>query len=129
MFESYNRIDIALDTFPYTGTTTSVEGLWMGVPVITRRGDRFLSHVGESVVNNAGLADWIAEDDDDYVAKAVAHTQNLNQLADLRAGLRQQALASPLFDAPRFARHFEEALWGMWQVCVRNNEKQSKGLL
>jgi predicted O-linked N-acetylglucosamine transferase (SPINDLY family) len=114
LLAAYNRVDVALDPFPYPGGTTTVEGLWMGVPAITRRGDRFLSHVGESIARNAGLPDWIAADDDDYVAKAVAHTGDLARLASLRAGLRPQVLASPLFDAPRFARHFEAALWGMW---------------
>ena len=113
--EAYNRVDIALDPFPYPGGATSVEGLWMGVPVITRRGDCFLSHTGESIAHNAGMAEWIATDDDDYVAKAVAHTTNLERLAIVRNTLRQQVLASPLFDAARFARHFEAALWGMWE--------------
>lgn len=114
LLAAYQRVDIALDPFPYPGGTTSVEGLWMGVPVITKRGDRFLSHVGETIAHNAGLSEWIAEDEHDYVAKAVYFASNLEQLAKLRAGLRQQVLASPLFDAPRFARHFEEAMWGMW---------------
>jgi predicted O-linked N-acetylglucosamine transferase (SPINDLY family) len=87
----------------------------MGVPVLTKRGDRFLSHMGESIMHNAGLSDWIADDDDDYVAKAIARTSNLERLAALHAGLRQQVLASPLFDAKQFARNFEAALWGMWQ--------------
>lgn len=115
LLEAYSRVDIALDPFPYPGGTTSVEALWMGVPVITRRGDRFLSHVGETIVHNAGLSGWIAVDDDDYVAKAVAYASDLERLSALRAGLRQQVLASPLFDALRFARHLENALWQMWQ--------------
>ncbi|MGZ5859128.1 MAG: O-linked N-acetylglucosamine transferase, SPINDLY family protein, partial [Burkholderiaceae bacterium] len=115
LLKAYHRVDIALDPFPYPGGTTSVEGLWMGVPVITLKGDRFLSHVGESIAHNAGLADWIVADDDAYVAKAVEHTSNLERLASLRSRLRQQVLASPLFDAARFARHFEDALWSMWQ--------------
>ncbi len=112
---AYNRVDIALDTFPYNGTTTSVEGLWMGVPFITLRGDRFISHVGESIAHNAGISDWIATDEEEYVAKAVARAADLEQLARLRAGLRQQLLASPLLDGRRFARHFEAAMWGMWR--------------
>lgn len=115
LLAAYQRVDIALDPFPYPGGTTSAEALWMGVPVLTKRGDRFLSHMGESIMHNAGLSDWIADDDDDYVAKAVAHTADLNRLAALRAGLRQQVLASPLFEANQFARNFEAALWGMWQ--------------
>jgi protein O-GlcNAc transferase len=124
LLAAYRKVDIALDPFPYPGGTTSVEGLWMGVPVITRRGERFLSHLGETIAHNAGLADWIAADDDEYVAKAVEHTADLERLAVLRAGLRQQILASPVFDAPRFARNFETALWGMWQTWC---DKQQKG--
>lgn len=115
LLAAYRRVDIALDPFPYPGGTTSAEALWMGVPVLTRQGSRFLSHIGESIAHNAGLSGWIAADERDYVAKAVSHAENVQRLAALRAGLRQQVLASPLFDAPRFARHFEEALWGMWQ--------------
>ena len=115
LLAAYNRVDIALDPFPYPGGPTSLEGLWMGVPVITRQGNRFLFRVGESIAQNAGLADWIAHDNDDYVAKAVAHASNLEGLAQLRVTLRQQVLTSPLFDAPRFSAHFETALWGMWQ--------------
>jgi protein O-GlcNAc transferase len=72
-------------------------------------------------MHHAGLPDWIAADEDDYVAKAVAFASDLEHLAKLRAGLRQQVLASPLFDAPRFARNFEEALWGMWQARTPTN--------
>ncbi len=117
----YNKVDIALDTFPYPGVTTSVEALWMGVPVLSLHGDRFLSLSAKSIAHHAGLPDWVAADEDDYVAKAVAFASDLQRLARLRAGLRQQVLASPLFDAPRFARNFEDALWGMWQ---RYQDKQ-----
>ena len=113
---AYHRIDIALDPFPYPGGATSFEALWMGLPVLTKRGDRFLSHAGETIASNAGLADWIAADDDDYVGKAVHFAADLEHLARLRAQLRAQVLASPLFDAPRFARHFEAAMWGMWET-------------
>jgi hypothetical protein len=92
---AYNMVDIALDTFPYPGVTTSVEALWMGVPVLSMRGDRFISRTAGSIAHNAGLPDWIAVDEDDYVAKAVGFTSNLERLATLRAGLRQQVIASP----------------------------------
>lgn len=105
----YDRIDIALSPFPYGGGTTSVEGLWMGVPVITKRGDYFLSHLGESIASNVGFTDWIAGDEDEYVAKAVAHTSDLSALAALRSGMRKRLLASPLLDAKKFAGHFESA--------------------
>jgi protein O-GlcNAc transferase len=90
----------------------------MGVPVLTLAGDRFASRVGESLMQNAGLPDWIAANPDDYVARAVYHAEDLQRLAALRNRLRQQVLDSPLFDAPRFAMHFEAALRGMWtQWC------------
>jgi predicted O-linked N-acetylglucosamine transferase (SPINDLY family) len=114
-FETYHRVDVALDPFPFPGATTSIEGLWMGVPVITRRGDRFLSRVGESVAHRAGLPEWIARDDDDYVAKAVGLVVDPSPLAPLRAGLRAKVLASSLFDAPAYARDLQDALWAMWE--------------
>ena len=112
----YNKVDVALDTFPYPGVTTSIEALWMGVPVLTLLGDRFLGLSAKSVAVHAGLPDWIAVDPDDFVAKAVLFASDLQQLSALRARLRKQVLASPLFDAPRFARYFEQALWDMWQA-------------
>lgn len=111
---AYQRVDIALDPFPFTGGTTSAEALWMGVPVLTLAGERFLARQGVGLLMNAGLPEWIAADADDFVARAVAHAGDLQRLAARRMGLRQQVLASPIFDAPRFARHFEAALHGMW---------------
>ena len=123
---AYNRIDIALDTFPFPGGTTTAEGLWMGVPVVALRGDRLLSRQGESLLMNAGLQDWIASDSDDFVALALAKAGAIGELARLRAGLRQQVLASPLFDARRFATHFEAALRGMWtQWCEQQTRRPS----
>jgi predicted O-linked N-acetylglucosamine transferase (SPINDLY family) len=109
----YHRVDIALSPFPYGGGTTSVEGLWMGVPVITKKGNHFLSHLGESIAHNSGLSDWIAVDEEDYIAKAVAFASDLESLSALRKGMREQILHAPLLDAPRFARHFEKALRAM----------------
>ncbi|MBW8721243.1 MAG: tetratricopeptide repeat protein [Polaromonas sp.] len=112
---TYCEIDIALDPFPYPGITTSVESLWMGVPVLTLSGEQFLSRQGVGLLMNAGLPDWIATDTDDYLARAVSHASDLQRLAALRGGLRKQVLDSPVFDAPRFAQHFEVALREMWQ--------------
>lgn len=118
---SYNRIDIALDPFPYPGGTTSYEALWMGVPILTMRGSNYISHLGESIMHNAGLPDWIAANEEDYIAKVVAYSADLADLAKLRSSLRARVLASPLFDAPRFARDFEDALWGMWYARTRHS--------
>jgi len=112
---AYHQVDIALDPFPFPGGTTTVEALWMGIPVLTLAGERFLSRQGVGLLMNAGLPEWVAADPDDYVARAVSHAGDLHALALLRAGLRQQVLASPIFDAPRFAQHFEAALRGMWR--------------
>ncbi len=118
-FSTYHRVDLALDPFPYPGGTTSVEGLWMGVPVLTRHGDRFLSHLGELVLKTVGLTDWIAADTEDYVARAVAAAADLPALAVLRAGLRERIERSPLCDAPRFAAHWMTAIEQMWQTKLK----------
>jgi protein O-GlcNAc transferase len=114
--EAYHRVDMALDPFPFTGGTTTAEALWMGVPVLTLAGASFVARQGLGLLHNAGLPDWVAQNEDDYVAKAVAHVADLPALATLRAGLRKQVVASPVFDAKAFARHLEEALWGMWDT-------------
>lgn len=111
---TYNRVDIALDPFPFTGATTSVEGLWMGVPFITLHGDRLVAHQGEGILHNMGMTDWIAADADAYVALAVAKAGDLAELATLRAALRARLLASTLCDGPRFARNLQTAFEGMW---------------
>ncbi|MCC7063962.1 MAG: tetratricopeptide repeat protein [Planctomycetes bacterium] len=117
---AYNRVDIALDPVPFPGGTTSAESLWMGVPVLTLAGERFVSRQGVSLLQNVGLPEWIAADGEEYVARAVSHAADLPRLAALREGLRQKLLASPFCDAPRFARHFAAALRGMWaQWCSR----------
>jgi len=120
---AYQRVDIALDPFPFPGGTTSVESLWMGVPVLTLTGERLLSRQGVSLLMNVGLPEWIAADADDYVARAVLHAGDLQRLAILRNGLRQRILESPLFDAPRFAHHFEAALRGMWVQWCNQHQK------
>jgi predicted O-linked N-acetylglucosamine transferase (SPINDLY family) len=114
LFAAYHRVDIALNTFPYCDATTSVNALYMGVPVITHAGDRFISRLCASIMHNADLADWIAVNEEEYVAKAVHFTANIEKLAILRTQLRQHLLASPLFDATSFARNFEAALWSMY---------------
>ncbi len=119
---AYSRVDLALDPFPFTGGTTTAEALWMGVPVLTLTGDRFLSRQGVGLLMNAGLQDWIAADTDDYVRRAVAHADALGGLSALRQSLRQQVVSSPLFDAQRFSRHFEGAMRGMWTHWTAQRE-------
>jgi predicted O-linked N-acetylglucosamine transferase (SPINDLY family) len=113
---SYAELDIALDPFPYNGGTTTVEALYMGVPVLVRAGDRYVAHMGESILHNAGLAGWIAADEAAYPELGARLAGDLASIAALRAGLRERMLASPLFDAPHFARNLEAAIRGMWRI-------------
>ncbi len=114
-FLAHHEVDVMLDTYPYGGGTTTCESLWMGVPTITLAGPTLLSRQGASLLTSAGLADWVAETEDDYVARVVAHCSDLQALATLRSRLREQALASPLFDGKRFAADLEEVFHGMWR--------------
>jgi protein O-GlcNAc transferase len=112
-FRSFNKMDIALDPFPCNGGTTSVETLWMGVPVLTIKKQGYSTRISETIAHNVGLAHWVAEDTQDYINKAIAFASDLPALAKLRGNLQQQVLSSPLFDAPGFSRQFETAVVGM----------------
>jgi predicted O-linked N-acetylglucosamine transferase (SPINDLY family) len=114
--KEYQKIDIALDTFPYPGVTTSIEAMWMGVPVVTMKGNGNILRIGESISQNAGLSNWIASDVEDYVAKACDFSKDKAILADLRKHLRDKLLQSALLDAAKFSKDFECALVEMWQT-------------
>ncbi|TXI96849.1 MAG: glycosyltransferase family 41 protein, partial [Burkholderiaceae bacterium] len=113
-FRAYHKVDICLDPFPYTGGTTTMESLWMGVPVISLKGTNFLARQGLGMLINTGLSEWVANDKDHYVQLAVQHSQSLHNLAALRQHLRQQVVESPMCDGKRFAQFFSEALETMW---------------
>ncbi|MFT7721519.1 MAG: tetratricopeptide repeat protein [Roseateles sp.] len=101
---AFGRVDIALDPFPHSGGMTTLDGLWMGVPVLTLPGPAPISRQGLSFLHALGLAgDWVAGDADDFVRRAAAHVADRAGLAALRAGLRARLAASPLCDAGRFA--------------------------
>ncbi len=121
----YGRMDIALDTFPYHGTTTTCEALWMGVPVVSLAGARYVLRVGVSLLSNAGMPELVAHAPDDYVRIAVALAGDLPRLAHLRRALRPRLEHSPLMDAPRFARDVEAAyrqMWRTWCAAALRNE-------
>jgi protein O-GlcNAc transferase len=113
---TYHRIDLGLDTFPYNGHTTSLDSLWMGVPVITRVGSTVVGRVGWSQVNNLGLTELAAMDDQGFVNTAVAWATNLKRLAELRIDLRRRLTKSPLMDAPRFVRTVEAGYRDTWRA-------------
>jgi predicted O-linked N-acetylglucosamine transferase (SPINDLY family) len=116
--ELYNRIDIALDTFPYNGTTTTCEALWMGVPVVTFPGNRHVARVGASLLTHAGCGEWIGKDLDGYIEKAVQLADDVNSLTTARANLRDRLRASPLCDATRVARELQAIYSKAWQGAI-----------
>jgi len=119
LLDTYNKIDIVLDPFPYSGGTTSFESTWMGTPTLTKKGLQFISRCTESINRNLGMSDWIANDNNDYVLKAVKFSANLEKLSEIKMNLRKIALKSPLFDSTLFAEQFKEALWKMWNNFIQ----------
>ncbi len=114
-FAAHAEVDFILDSFPFTGGTTTCEALWMGVPTLTLAGNSLVENQGASLLSAAGLADWIVENEQDYVTQAVVFANDLDSLAKLRSRLRDQVLASPLFDGQRFAKNFANLLWQLWR--------------
>ena len=110
----YHGVDIALDTFPYNGTATTCESLWMGAPVVTLLGDRHASRVSASLLTAAGHPEWIARTPDDYVRIATALATDRARLASLRAGLRGALKTSALFDYAGQGARFGAALRHCW---------------
>ena len=106
----YEEIDIALDTFPYTGVTTSFEAIWMNVPVITMKGKKFDFKVWESINKNLKLEELIAENKQDYIEKSIYLAENKNYLIDIRKNIFDNALKTPLFNGKKFSDGFFTSL-------------------
>jgi predicted O-linked N-acetylglucosamine transferase (SPINDLY family) len=111
----YHSIDIALDTFPYNGTTTTCEALWMGVPVITLAGEAHASRVSLSILHAIGYGEWAAQSPEEYVRLAVTLAADHSRRCQLREGLRQNMAQSPLMDAKGFVTALEAAYQQMWR--------------
>tara|TARA_Y100001960_G_scaffold255603_1_gene273893 strand:- start:95 stop:1990 length:1896 start_codon:yes stop_codon:yes gene_type:complete len=121
LFESYNNIDISLDPFPYSGATTSFESIFMGVPILTKKGSTFTSRTTESINHNAEMRDWIAENENDYLSKAIGFSKNLDQLSEIRKKLILKTYKLPLFNTSLFAEDFSKKIWQIWQKFIDNN--------
>ena len=109
--ESYNKVDIMLDTFPISGSTTSFDSSYMGVPTLTKINENsFWFRTGESINKNLNMNDWIAKDENDYVQKAIKFSENKNHLINLKSELRNLAMKSSLFDSKNYSNDFYEML-------------------
>lgn len=113
---TYNEVDIVLDTFPYNGATTTMEALWMGVPVVSRSWPRMVGHFAESILNPCGHGEWVSPDDAGYIERAVTLAGNLEKLGRIRAGLRNDVANSSLGAPADCARHIEDAFFAMWHT-------------
>jgi predicted O-linked N-acetylglucosamine transferase (SPINDLY family) len=112
---TYNAIDICLDTFPYNGGATSLDAFWMGVPVVTMKGEVPMGRAGYSIAMNLGLGELVASTHDEYVQIAEGLSTDLERLARLRSELRHRMQTSPLMDGPQFARDMERLQREIWQ--------------
>jgi predicted O-linked N-acetylglucosamine transferase (SPINDLY family) len=112
---TYHRVDIGLDTFPYNGATTTCEALWMGVPVVSLSGESHAARMGRSILNAAGLGEFVAESEDDFVRVAVDLAADATRLAELRAGLRATLSGSALMDEAGYTQALEALYREAWQ--------------
>ena len=124
--ELYNKVDIALDTFPYNGTTTTCEALWMGVPVISLEGGHHAARVGASLLNVLGLRELLAQDIEGFVQIAAQLATDPERLTALRAGMREQMAASPLLDHAGFTRNLESAYREMWRTYCASRQNEAR---
>jgi protein O-GlcNAc transferase len=125
---TFDRIDIGLDCLPANGHTTTLDSCWMGVPVVTLVGPTVLGRGGLSINRNLDLPEFIAYRPEEFVDIAVAWSRDLGRLGELRQGLRERMRASPLMDAPRFARDFEGALRGAWREWCATEDARTSGV-
>jgi protein O-GlcNAc transferase len=120
LLAAYGEIDLALDPFPYTGGLTTLEALWMGVPVITLAGDTLLGRMGVTCVVNAGLAEFVAATPDEYVEIARRCASDLPRLAQRRAEMRSRLLKTTLIDGAAFTRDLESGYRQIWRRWCEN---------
>ena len=119
--ESYNLVDIGLDTFPFNGAATTCDALWMGVPVITLAGTAYHSRVGVSLLSNVGLPELVAKTYDEYVELAISLASDIDNLRILRESLRYRMAHSPLTDAKRFTINLERSYREIWKIWCQSD--------
>jgi predicted O-linked N-acetylglucosamine transferase (SPINDLY family) len=123
--EFISSVDIALDSYPYNGTTTTCESLFMGVPVISCAGRTHVSRVGASILSVINLGELVAESVDDYIEKARVLASDGQRLIHYRNSLREKMLCSPLMDVVGFTGKLESAYREMWRLwCLEQNEEK-----
>ena len=115
--ETYSEIDIALDTFPYNGGTTTTEAIWQGVPVVTFRGDRWVSRTSASLLHAASLGELVGDGLDRYISLAIGLANSPDRLAELRRNMRSRLVSSPVCDTRTFARNMERLYSEMVTSC------------
>ena len=114
----YKKIDIALDTFPYNGVTTTFEALWSGVPVISMKGYNMNSRCGESILKNGKIDSLISENKKDYITKALYYSKNIDKLEELRLKIFNNILNSPLFDSKKFSIEYQNKLLSVYNRII-----------
>jgi predicted O-linked N-acetylglucosamine transferase (SPINDLY family) len=120
--ESYNSVDIGLDTFPFNGLTTTCEAMWMGVPVISLAGKGYAARAGVSLLSNVGLPELIATTFDEYVSIAVNLAGDLQRLRLVREHLRDMMMQSPLCDAKKLTADLEICYRKMWENWCKSSQ-------
>jgi predicted O-linked N-acetylglucosamine transferase (SPINDLY family) len=125
MMQEYGDIDVALDPTPYNGGTTTLQALWMGVPVVALTGSNFVGRMGASFLNALGHPAWVAGDETEYVATAVRLARDVVALRHSRALLREQMAASPLCDITAYVQNLEALLRRMWEAHCAGDAPRS----
>jgi len=124
-YGAFSQVDIALDPFPFTGGMSTLDALWMGVPVVSKRGDRMIGRQGEMILQAIGLEDWLADNVEGYVATAITKASDRNALAHLRATLRARVAATEFAQPAVYGSRLGEALWSLWHDAIKRTQAAS----
>lgn len=121
-FAAYGEIDIMLDTFPYSGSTTTCESLWMGVPVIALRGQSYVGRISAGILSTIGIRELITESTDEYIQRALQLAASTDQLAAIRSSLRKTMQASPLCDSAAYTHEIETVYRDVWRQWCQEQQ-------